>query len=436
MTNKEEDFDEYFPVLDDFGCKAYEDLAKSIDEKVYRWIRVEAKEDESLTDIKTKEDVLSKIRQVREYQESFGPATLYKREWERRTRSDDKSTDSDGGQPVGSFSALQFNTLAEGLSAGPDVSPPFPIDQQIEGEKNIGYGGFSELTHPEICLDFSLRRWRLLEVILGGDSSSDGSFDLLALEEVDRFRGFFAPVLRLFGYEGIFAPKTKSPGVPLGYYSDGCALFWKTSVFELLSEERIQFKVGNQIIILAMLKHVESGVPLLVAATHLKAQKSESSEMIRCRQVKELLGHIEDALVKQTEMLDTDDIPIIVMGDFNADPPSDTPFSSSSVQRVIFNHKTTCDDNSDIKKARLARPMKFQSAHPIDPPNPNFFTTWKTRGSYTVKRIIDYIFYSEQLTCTDTLNVPELEEIESTKLPSLRYPSDHLMIAAKFEIRK
>lgn len=441
-------FDEYCSVLDDFGCEAYEDLAKNIDEKVYRWIRVEAKEDESLADIHSKEDVIRKIDQVREHQEGFGPSQLYNRTWERKSpQFSSDQVNGEGPQRLASFSALQFNALAEGLSSGPDVRTPFPIGKQKEAvdksnPKDHGYGGFSQVKFPDICLDFSLRRWRLVEVILainsthsdtdtGDDRNVDeGTFDLLALEEIDRYRGFFAPVLRLFGYEGIFMPKAKSPSVPLGFYSDGCALFWKTSVFELLSEERLQYKLGNQIIILATLKHIASGIPILVAVTHLKAQKSESSEKIRCIQVEELLGHIHDAVKTQSEALGTNDIPVLIMGDFNADPPSEISFPGSSVKRVLSNHDVVSNEAAEEK------PMRFQSAHPIDPPEKSFFTTWKTRGTDTVKRIIDYIFHSDQLICTETLSVPTPEEVEGGKLPGLRYPSDHLMIGAKFEIFK
>jgi hypothetical protein len=81
---------------------------------------------------------------------------------------------------------------------------------------------------PEIILDFSLRRWRLLEILLGYDvvpsllvnlqqkqetptihhTIMGGLYDIIAVEEIDRYTSFFQPLLSLVGgYEGIFIPK-------------------------------------------------------------------------------------------------------------------------------------------------------------------------------------------------------------------------------------
>jgi len=227
-------------------------------------------------------------------------------------------------------------------------------------------------------------------------------------------------------------PKSKAPGVKFGYYSDGCALFWKTSTFELVSEERLAFKLGNQVIIVARLRHISSGVVMVVAVTHLKAQKSETNEKIRRMQAEEVLGFVQNAVRQQAVKQGSDDIPVLIMGDLNADPPSEIPFADSSVKRILSNH---CLPGGDEE----AKPLKFCSAYPVDPPQASFFTTWKTRGTDTVKRIIDYIFYSDNLKCTEWLEVPTEEELEGAQspnhapLPGLRYPSDHLMVAAKFD---
>ena len=75
-----------------------------------------------------------------------------------------------------------------------------------------------------------------------------------------------------------------------------------------------------------------------------------------------------------------------------------------------------------------------------------FFTTWKARKDVSVCRTIDYIFYSSQgdftncnrgatssqLHCTEVLDVPE-KEIVDELLPGFRYPSDHLLLASKFQ---
>ena len=48
--------------------------------------------------------------------------------------------------------------------------------------------------------------------------------------------------------------------------------------------------------------------------------------------------------------------------------------------------------------------------------------------------VIDYIFHTAQLKCTDVLGPPAAADLEPTRLPGMRAPSDHLPIAAKFVI--
>ena len=94
-----------------------------------------------------------------------------------------------------------------------------------------------------------------------------------------------------------------------------------------------------------------------------------------------------------------------------------------------YRHPQTC---GSLDQSLQVQPEMW--LYEIDPPKEDFFTTWKTRGTHTVKRIIDYIFHSEELDCTATLSIPSTNELEEGKLPGLRQPSDHLMIAAKFRL--
>lgn len=428
------DMDEYCSVLDDFGCVAYEEVdpvtTKGEDGKKTRLIRVQAAADDCLGDITSREDVWRKIHEVRQAQSEYGRADLYQRQWLSETgeESDINSMPINGAAAANdetkqSFTVMQFNALAEGLSSGPSVQTPFPCDPATDknSEKNC-YGGFTEIKHPDVALDFNLRRWRLLEVMLGSLSQKDNPpFDLIAMEEVDRYRGFFAPVLKHFGYQGIFVPKLRGPGIQLGWYSDGCALFWKTTTFELVSEQRLSYRIGNQAFIIATLRHKQSDHHVVVGLTHLKARKSVNNEKIRMRQVCELLDRLEEERQRIHDGSDEQEVPILILGDFNADPPSSSR-DKSCVAKVL-DHHTTSESSCP----------PYYSAYPVDPPPPGYFTTWKTRGAETVKRVIDYIFHSN-MSCTDVLCIPDEKEIEVDQLPGLRYPSDHLMVAAKFDL--
>ena len=346
---------------------------------------------------------------------------LFERFWEPFHNSADFPVDNITKSH--SFSVMQFNILAEGLSSGPQAKMKFPLEAKSHSKTAISnpneFGGFDKVIHPEICLNYDFRRWRILEVILGGvnTNTKEPNFpmspDILGVEEIDNFHSFFLPVLAKVGYQGIFVPKRDSPCVKFGYYSDGCALFWRSSVFQLVSEERRQFQKRGQVYIIATLKHLESGELIVIGVTHLKAKKGRVNERDRTAQVDELLRETK----KHAKSMHNDhhqikQIPIIVMGDFNSEPNSEV----STCVPLVLNHGMV-------------------SAYPTNSIR-EFFTTLKSRGNDIAKRVIDYIFFNpRQICCTHTLNMPvENDIVDSWGLPGFSYPSDHIMIGAKFKI--
>ncbi|KAL7574062.1 hypothetical protein ACA910_015640 [Epithemia clementina (nom. ined.)] len=516
------------------------------------------------------------------------------------------------------FTILQFNTLAEGLSAGPNAKVPFPPTvpafaamSGVNGDEattikttkaSYFYGGFTNIPVPNVTLDFRLRRWRLLEVVLGGGLSSSNEddvdhdtdrllndelpYDILALEEVDRYGGFWHPLLTQVrgndAYEGMFCPKLQSPGVRLGWYSDGCAVFWNKSKFALVeTPQRMPFATPGttQVFCLVTLRHLATQQLVVVAVTHLKAAQrphhcgshdggdqtttaaaahqqqqlddtkttaTTPEEQIRVAQVQQLIHEIGRVQTnyqppQQQQQQQQEEppksawsLPVIVAGDFNADPPppsvlqalrsshgprsggdhakDDHPQPEESAIGHLLKHRQPLSSSSAVAAAATTinvassvsslpsknqiagggsddeeaeeeeRPFTFQSAYTEIFDNEDhdnekgggFYTTWKTRGSSTTKRAIDYIFYYPgghgapepqtldpvnstneanhgdtqtgsssssssnrrpyQLHCRATLSIPKAYELEATKLPGLRYPSDHLAVGAKFEL--
>lgn len=484
----EDSFDNYSLVIDNLGCAAFETVVHHCEEQrkdicshgkagFQRLVRLEAGPCDQISSLQTAKDVWNEIQKAKSYQSQFGHiADLYPRFWEET--SDYQASTSIRVNTTYHFTAMQFNTLAEGLSAGPHVQTPFDTTslESSTSKKNgidkpVFYGGFDKVPYPEIIFDFSLRRWRLLEVILSlkkhadGRSDDDGP-DILAMEEVDRFYGFFQPALAKMGYEGTFAPKPNAPGISLGWYSDGCALFWKKDIFEKISFCKRSYGAGKQVYLIAILRHRPTGRDVVVAVTHLKAQDSEISEKIRSLQAVELVkevSHVAQALLLRPENRDyktnqvasssTAKVPIILLGDFNAEPYGECRECIPSIvgeadERNINNNAAETDNTSRDECCF------FQSAYAYGTES---FTTWKTRGSKTVKRVIDYIFHNCQplgvkscnipskgnptdcngppgMRCTHTLSIPQAKDLESTFLPGFRQPSDHFMIAAKFEI--
>jgi hypothetical protein len=338
------------------------------------------------------------------------------------------------------FTAAQFNTLAKGLSSGPNNLFPTPFETDSELHDG-SYGGFIELTKPEVILDFfSFRKWRLLEVILGGEDAcmaGHGSrlkmpalFDILALEEVDEYHSFFEPILVRDGcYCGIYQPKPYSPCVRFGWYSDGVALLWKREKFNAIDKcidatgnsetlaVKGSFEGGaeyqNQVYIIVPLQIKGTDKCIVVAATHLNAKKGATkgvpNQKIRQSQASEVRRRSEQ-MADQLKDLGWKEVSIIILGDFNTEP------ASATVTSIL-------GENGN---------RKFRSAYANN--DDDSYTTWKTRESGTTRRVIDYIFHSgdDGLQCKEVLSIPNSEVLERTYLPGFRYPSDHLLIAAKF----
>ena len=364
----------YCLIRDDYGRSVWE---KS-DEK--RLIRTQKGPD---SDVGDADRINSRIQAAVQEQTKCGvPADLYARRWvpvdndavleKQRSRTDDS--------PL-SFRVFQFNTLAQGLSSGPGIQPPFLQNQKKKGS----YGGFTSVPHPNICLDFEkYRKWRLLQVMLEHDP------DILGLQEVDRYHGFFEPAMAQFGYSGLFLPKPKSPCVlDFGWYSDGCALFYSSKKFDLVSSKHFCYKAGgNQVCLMATLKALETKQEIVVVVTHLKAKNTPENDFIRKAQTEELLANVAHE----------ESLPVLVLGDFNSEP--------DRLQGLFTNLRSAYDLSS-----------------------PSTITTWKKRGLEEVKRVIDYILYNDdKLVCNQVLEIPP--DLEA--LPNMRYPSDHVGLGANF----
>lgn len=349
--------------------------------------------------VQGKPGITKQIERVKQIQGVSQPCELYTRNWFDNNMFKSKGTHN--------FKILQFNILAQGLSSGPHIVPPFPV---TEVDTKGCFGGFSGIPKPEVSLDWNLRKWRLLEEIAGGSRTiMNGEIipDLVALEECDNFENFFHPALGLYGFEAAFNPKSKAPGVPLGWYSDGCALFWRSSVFERVELCYGQYSGSSQGYLIAMLRHKESGKLMMCAVTHLKSKENTENEELRTRQMTELLQ-------KMTEIgleYNGEEYATILMGDFNTDP--------GNTQKI----KATC-------VPLLTNNTNLTSAYPLRT-NSSDYTTWKIRGEKETKHVIDYIFY-EGFQCQSLLSIPTDEEVEPSRFPGFRYPSDHVAIGAEF----
>jgi len=298
---------------------------------------------------------------------------------------------------------MQFNMLARGLSSAPGR-------QLYPHTMESTYGDFDTGPDADQVFDWEHRKWRVLDQILQVDP------DLLAMEELDQI-DFIQPALEVAGYDGVYQPKRDSPCLMFGFCSDGTGLFWKRDKFRLQTNRSglMPAAAGDPYprhpYQLVDLLHRPSGASITVAAVHLKAKPTQACEDQRRAGIDYVLSRLEADNAGA----------ILLMGDFNAGP-WDTP---AVVARCV--------------PAVLASPLGLSSAYPIagseaEAAARGEWTTWKTRHGLTIRRTIDYIFATPSLRCLRVLRPPSLDAIGPKGLPNLDLPSDHLCIAAEFEV--
>ena len=271
----------------------------------------------------------------------------------------------------------------------------------------MGSDGFA-LT-PKSALEWPRRSLHLYEEIVTYHP------DICCFQEVDKFQDF-SNLLGPLGLVGLFQNKPDSPCLYQKGNSgpDGCAIFWKKSLFRMKNYQRIVLKLddgqdSNQVVLFVFLEGLNGsslcGKEILIAATHLKAKPNWSE--VRYQQGKYLEQELRRA---------AGDRPVILCGDFNAEPTEKVVNVMKSSPLSLCSAYTLMDKNKE------------------EPP----YTTWKIRRNkdstnHEVCHTIDYIFFSnKRAKCLQLLAFPTGEEMGEVKLPSLAYPSDHLSLVADF----
>ena len=186
--------------------------------------------------------------------------------------------------------------------------------------------------------------------------------------------------------------------------------------------------------IAAALKHVSTGAVVVVACTHLKAKDSEQCEAVRAQQISAVLDAVQD-VATQVRMPVTPEggqCRCVVMGDFNAEACS----SSTGIEAVAVPAALAWGGGCLSSVYRRSPLCDVAGGHGVV--EGGLYTTWKSRKGKVARRTIDYILSSTGggLEVAGLLLPPAEEEIASSvfKLPDMRYPSDHIAIAADIDI--
>ncbi|XP_061844374.1 nocturnin isoform X1 [Nerophis lumbriciformis] len=290
---------------------------------------------------------------------------------------------------------MQWNILAQALGEGLDSFVQCPLE----------------------ALSWSRRKYLILEEILTYRPH------ILCLQEVDHYFDTFQPILARLGYRSMFCPKPWSPCLDVEGNNgpDGCALFFDESRFEFLDCVSLQLSAmripTNQVALVVMLRCQSTRRRVCVAVTHLKARAGW--EWLRSAQGSDLLRQVQN--VVQKHALRTSDgpnsqVPLIICGDFNAVPTED-----------VYRHFLTSPLGLDSAYKKL-------SQNSLTEPR---YTTWKIRPTGECCATLDYIWYTQDLLTVDAvLDFPSEEDIGPNRLPSFRYPSDHLSLVCDFSFKE
>ncbi|OAV99756.1 hypothetical protein PTTG_11708 [Puccinia triticina 1-1 BBBD Race 1] len=294
--------------------------------------------------------------------------------------------------------------------------------------------------------------------------------DIICLQEVDveQYEDFFVQSLKDQGYEGVFYPKSRARtmGSEERRHVDGCATFFKTSMFQLIERECVEFNqipmrseshktedmfnrvmTKDNIAVIALLEHRQSGTRQIVANVHIHWDPEfRDVKLIQTAMLMDQISEISSRfarLPKRTTLsnnyrvapsyADGSQIPTIICGDFNSIPQSGV-YDYLSTGLIPPSHPDFCRNNyGPYTQYGIKHALKLKSAYSNLDSKELPFTNY-TPG---FKGVIDYIWYS-----TESLQVIGLlGKIDDGYLkkvvgfPNAHFASDHVPVLAEFKVK-
>ena len=327
---------------------------------------------------------------------------------------------------------------------------------------------------PSWALNWEYRKKAILEEIRQYNA------DIISLQEVEteQFYQFFLVELKLAGYDGIFSPKSRARTMHHESdrkHVDGCAIFFKTSKFDLVKEQLVEF---NQLAIstaeghhdminrvmtkdnigLAALLQTKEEVwdsdtpppenqvrqPLLVATCHVHwdpefCDVKLIQTMMLMSEIKNIIEESQTSLRPGSTAADCSSIPLILCGDLNSLPESGVVdfLKSGKVSATHGDFKDLgyhdCLRKLSSGDSRDHYTHGFKLSQPYSKDVMPF-----TNYTYDFKGIIDYIFYSrETMRPLGILGALDQDWFEANKVmgcPHPHVPSDHFPLLVEFEM--
>ncbi|KAI5963654.1 CCR4 [Candida pseudojiufengensis] len=303
---------------------------------------------------------------------------------------------------------------------------------------------------PSWALQWDYRRAALEKEIL------NYSTDVICMQEVETktYQDFWAPLLAQRGYKGLFYNKTRSKTMSENDAKkvDGCAFFYKIDKFTLVHKQNFEynsvcmgsdkykktkdlfnrFMNKDNIALILYLQHKETDEKICFVNTHLHWDPAFND--VKALQIGILLEELQGLIKKYQHASSIEEVKnasIIVCGDFNSVKKSAVyqMFSTGSSK----NHDDLSGrDYGKFTESGFHHPFKLKSAYESLGELP--FTN--LTPAFTDN--IDYIWYStSNLQIKGLLGkVDENYASNSIGFPDANFPSDHVPILAKFQIKK
>ena len=303
---------------------------------------------------------------------------------------------------------------------------------------------------PSWALQWEYRRELLEKEVL------NYSTDVICMQEVETrtYMEFWAPLLAQKGYRGLFFSKTRSKTMSENDSKkvDGCATFYKVDKFTLVHKQNFEynsvcmgsdkykktkdlfnrFMNKDNIALISYLEHKETGERICFVNTHLHWDPAFND--VKTLQIGILLEELQGFIKKYQQTSSMEEVkkaPLVICGDFNS-------VKQSAVYQLFSTGSSK--DHSDLSgkdygkftESGFHHPFKLKSAYDAVGELPF------TNLSPAFTDNIDYIWYS-----TSKLQVKGLlGEIDKKYVshcigfPDPNFPSDHVPILAKFQIKK
>ncbi|CAF1595984.1 unnamed protein product [Adineta ricciae] len=335
------------------------------------------------------------------------------------------------------------------------------------------------------CLDQDLhwhrRKERLLRELLKQDA------DIICLQEMQRehYKHDFRPKMMDHGYNSIYIKRS-------GDKSDGCCLFYRTDRLKVVESKTVPFYQRNIPLLdrdncglIALFQPVSSKATsddlFCVATTHLLFSPKRGD--IKLAQLQYFLAEIDQFAMKTASL--NSYYPIIICGDFNAQPHSplskflinghikyDTfrsiEISGQIPQSIVQNRFSLQLPSRELvpsafvtSECRFPRQSSSQTTDSIIyeqyisrrssatlTHNKQFHSVYDLENTADVTtcidneyNLVDYIFYTKQdndryrLNLISRYDLYQQQQMSNLYLPNHQFPSDHFPLAAKFALK-